>query len=233
MAADDFLSAVRRLSSGLRIVTASDDEGGLSASQQTLAQKLGAQMASLNACQAMLMSQAGQNNLSAISSVLQRMRVLAIQAASDGMSSEDRANVQEEFERLLMELDRLGRQDGAGQLAVDGSAGGAQVAIMTAHIISVAAQAGAESAATRLDDAIRQVTVVQSNLAAVLSRMGYAMNGAEAGQQQAAQALSHLQDADVAQEVARAARDQILTQSGSSILAQANQASAPLLRLLK
>jgi flagellin len=98
--------------------------------------------------------------------------------------------------------------------------------------LSVLTQSDAETAITQLDRAIQSVSANRANMGAIINRLTNSMtNDASAGQN-ATTANSGIEDVNVAAETVQFTRDQILMQAGTSILAQANQASAGILSLL-
>src|SRR5579862_5825799 len=92
----DFSKAVQRLSSGLRINSASDDAAGLAISQTLQAQVNGFDQGTRNAQDAISMVQTGESALGTVQDILQRMRQLAVQASNDTYTSTDRQNIQSE-----------------------------------------------------------------------------------------------------------------------------------------
>jgi len=143
LVAADFEQAVARLASGLRIRGAADDPAGLGASQTLRAQSNGFEQAGRNAQDAISLLQAGDIGLAGIQAALQRLRVLAIQAASDTLTLHDRANIQTEAAALVRHIDLLAQQtDVNGKRVLDGSLGG-QISGGGPDITAIVAQAGA------------------------------------------------------------------------------------------
>nr|WP_251862071.1 hypothetical protein [Clostridium sp. Marseille-Q2269] len=99
--------AMERLASGRRINRAADDPAGLAISQKMRAQIRGLEMASRNAQDGISMIQVAEGGVREIQSILQRMRELAVQAANDTNSPEDRKNIQEEINQLTRGIDEL------------------------------------------------------------------------------------------------------------------------------
>ncbi len=97
-----------RLSSGLRITNAGDDAAGLAVSERFTSEIRGLGQAVANANDAISLSQLAESALSESTSILQRMRELAVQAASDINNSEDRRAINNEIEALKEELTRIG-----------------------------------------------------------------------------------------------------------------------------
>lgn len=105
----DMKKSLERLSSGLRINRASDDAAGLAISEKMRGQVKGLEMASKNAQDAISLIQTAEGALNEIHAILQRMRELAVQAATDTNTDVDRWNIQAEIDQLRDEIDRISR----------------------------------------------------------------------------------------------------------------------------
>ncbi len=100
--------SLEKLSSGLRINRAGDDAAGLAISEKMRGQIRGLEMASKNAQDAISLIQTAEGALNETHSILQRMRELAVQSASDTNTEADRAEIQKEIDQLAQELARIG-----------------------------------------------------------------------------------------------------------------------------
>jgi len=100
--------SLEKLSSGLRINRAGDDAAGLAISEKMRGQIRGLEMASKNAQDGISLIQTAEGALNETHSILQRMRELAVQAASDTNTIADRAELQKEVDQLTEELGRIG-----------------------------------------------------------------------------------------------------------------------------
>ncbi|ARA98477.1 flagellin [Geobacillus thermodenitrificans] len=98
---------MEKLSSGLRINRAGDDAAGLAISEKMRGQIRGLEMASKNAQDAISLIQTAEGALNETHSILQRMRELAVQAANDTNTADDRAEIQKEINQLKDEIDRI------------------------------------------------------------------------------------------------------------------------------
>ncbi len=105
----DMNKTLEKLSSGLRINRAGDDAAGLAISEKMRGQIRGLRMAIKNAQDAISMIQTAEGALNEVHSILQRMRELAVEAASDTNTDVDRSNLQKEVNQLLEEIDRIAR----------------------------------------------------------------------------------------------------------------------------
>ena len=117
--------AMERLSSGKRINSASDDPAGFAIAERMTAQIRGLNMAAKNASDGLSMLSAVENATSDVTDMLQRMRELAVQAASDTNSAKDREYLQSEVSSLIAEIDRIASQTQYnGRAILDGSMSG-------------------------------------------------------------------------------------------------------------
>ncbi len=99
--------SIEKLSSGLRINRAADDAAGLSISEKLRAQIRGVQQAMRNAQDGVSMIQTAEGALNEVHSMLQRMRELAVQAANDTLTTEDRAAINSELQNLQQEINAI------------------------------------------------------------------------------------------------------------------------------
>jgi flagellin len=102
-------TALQRLSSGLRINSAADDAAGMAISERFGTQIRGLNQAARNANDGISMLQTAEGALDTVTSALQRMRELAVQAANGTNSSADREALQLEVSQLVSEVDRVGK----------------------------------------------------------------------------------------------------------------------------
>ncbi len=145
--------SLEKLSSGSKINSSSDDAAGLAISEKMLNQINGLNQASSNAQNASSLVQTADGALEETDSILQRMRELAVQSASDTNTTSDRTNIQDEVDALVSEINNIAdtTQFNTKKL-LDGSMGKA-VATATANIeanISLKASGGTLAATTTL-----------------------------------------------------------------------------------
>ncbi|MFT8318833.1 MAG: flagellin Hag [Sporolactobacillus sp.] len=100
--------SLEKLSSGLRINSASDDAAGLAISEKMKGQINGLDQATRNAQDATSLAQTAEGSLSETQDILQRMRELAVQAGNDTNTDQDRQNIQDEVNSLTSEVNRIG-----------------------------------------------------------------------------------------------------------------------------
>ena len=253
---DKQLSAsVERLSSGYRINRAADDASGLAISEGLRAQIGGLRVAVRNTQDGISEMQTAEGALAETHGVLQRMRDLSVQAADDGgLSDESRATLQGELSALGKELDRIAGTTWNGTKLLDGTfsasfqvgtdaadtlgvtldtamtAGGLGVAGID---VSAGGGSGAASAAIgTIDAAIATVSTARGALGAVQNRFEHTIDQLGVSLENLTGSESRIRDADVAQESMQFARNQILVQAGTAMLAQANRAPQGVLALL-
>ncbi|MEA2690536.1 MAG: flagellin [Candidatus Eremiobacteraeota bacterium] len=120
-------TAVTRLSSGLRINTAADDPSGLAIAESLQAQVNGFDQGARNVQDATNAAQVAEGALQTTTDILQRVRTLAVEGASDITSAADRKNLQSEVQQLLLEVNRISQNTNFnGQALLDGSHAGFQ-----------------------------------------------------------------------------------------------------------
>lgn len=118
----DMTTAMERLSSGKRINHAGDDAAGAAIADRMTAQIKGLEQSVRNAADVISMAQVTEGALDESSAIIQRIRELAIQSASDVMNAEERSYLDAEVVQMLAELDRVTRDTTFNEIAVlDGS----------------------------------------------------------------------------------------------------------------
>ncbi len=346
--------SLEKLSSGLRISKAADDAAGLAISEKMRGQSRGLAMAQRNAQDAISLVQTAEGALNESHSILQRMRELAVQSASDSLTDADRGQLQAEVTQLIEELNRIGNTtefntksllkgtlgstfalagtlnpvdgfagfdvsgakagtyvvttaagaggtvdvtiaDGSGNqqrvntaapvgtatkildfnhlgikvtvnsaLVAGSATGGEEQITVTAgaavfqiganasqslsvsigdmratapaigvDTVNISSRTGADSAITTIDNAINTVSSQRASLGAVQNRLEYTIANLGAANENLTAAESRIRDVDMAIEMANFTKTQILLQSGTAMLAQANQKPQSILQLLR
>jgi len=251
-------TAVQRLSSGLRINSAMDDPAGLAISQRMGSQVSGMQVAIRNANDAISLSQVADGTLGTVSSMLQQMRDLAVQAANGTNGSSDLANLQTEYTSLATEINRelsqtsfngkfiLGSDAGTTSYQVGANAS-QSVNLVTSNLASngtvttvtldtssiAAGGASASAMITSIDSALAAVNTERAKYGADESEFQGVISNLQIGVTNQSAAESRVRDADYAQETSNLTRAQILQQAGTAMLAQANAIPQTVLNLLK
>jgi len=249
-------TSMQRLSSGLRINSAKDDAAGLAISNRMTSQIRGMNQAMRNANDGISLAQVAEGAMGETTNMLQRMREIAIQAANDTNSVEDRASLQGEVDQLALEIQRIAETASFnGAILLDGSAGnmtfqvGSEGGLANQIVVDVSAlemtsdelgvdnlvvttQAGVTAALASLDAAISLVDTGRATMGAVQSRFESTIANLSNISENMSAARSRILDADIAQETSNMTKQNILQQAGVSILAQANQAPQLALSLL-
>jgi flagellin len=247
----------QRLSSGMRINSASDDAAGLAISENLNAQVRSLSVAERNSNNAISMAQTAESALGQVSGILTRMRELAVQGANGDLGATDRGYLDTEFQSLRSEITRIsdstlfnGRQllGGAATTVtfqvginnttsdrIDVSFGGVDLTALgiNASSVSGATAANSQTAIASLDTAIGTVSSRRATFGASMNRLSTTVSNLQSMRTNMSAANSRIADVDVAEETASMARNQVLSQAAVSVLAQANQAPQLALSLLR
>ena len=257
--------SLEKLSTGLRINRASDDAAGLSVSESLRSKIRGMDRAKSNAGDGIALVQIAEGATGEINNILQRMRELAIQSATDTMTTIERSYTNKEFGQLMSEITRISSSasyngmtllDGAaGSFGVSGggssvlhigsgsSASADRLSItvnsmtlgalgLSATTSAVSTSTSALSALSLIDTAIKSVNTMRSDMGAYVNRLEFAISNLSNQVYNTQDAESRIRDVDFAKETTEFTRSQILSQSATSMLAQANQVPQGVLSLL-
>jgi flagellin len=248
----DLSKSTEKLSSGYRINRAGDDAAGLSISEKMRSQIRGLNKAASNAQDGISLIQVAEGALNESHSILQRMNELATQAANDTNTETDRNSIQAEIDQLTSELDRIQSTtqfntqnllDGSftGKNLQVGSLCGQSISIsiksmdsttLNVNGMSVTSFTGAGAAMSKIQAAIDQVSSQRSKLGALQNRLEHTINNLNTTSENTSSAESRIRDTDMADEMVVYSKNNILSQAGQSMLAQANQATQGVLSLL-
>lgn len=247
---------INRLSSGLRINRAGDDAAGSAISSQLTAYEKGLKQASRNANDGISVIQTAEGALQEMTGIVQRMRELSVQASNEGtMDATERGYLNQEFQLLESELDRIVNvTEYNGQKLVDGSVstgvsfqigmkntGNDRISVSIANVNStqlglndeaLSTAAGAQKAIAALDTALQTINTQRGTLGATQNRLEMTLSNLSVMHENMAAGNSRIKDVDVAEETASMSRNQILSQAGTSVLAQANQLPQSALSLI-
>ena len=243
--------SVERLSSGLRINSAKDDAAGLAVRELMRADIAVLKQGTRNANDAISMLQTMEGALASIDGILIRMKELAEQAATGSYSDQQRRIMQNEFEQMIQEIDRIAQSTEFNSINLLNNAS-AQAVIhfgseKTIDIQSVDARASALgvsnlsiSTASQAQSALSAVTDAIELKDSARAMFGYMMNRLESTSEVLSiqtenlmASESRISDVDVATEMAALTRNQVLAQAGISMLAQANTMPQMALTLLR
>ncbi|MFO0670907.1 MAG: flagellin [Polyangiaceae bacterium] len=245
----------QRLSSGYRINSAADDAAGLGIAESMNAQVRSFAVAERNANDGISMAQVADGAAGQVSSIMQRLRELAVQSSNGDLTTSDRTNLDTEFQSLLGEIDRISQVtqfNGTNLLAGAGTPVAFQVGINTTANdrinitiggvdttqlgvtgIDVTSFANAQTAITALDSGLQALSTVRTNFGTAINQLQGAVSNLQSQRSNMSASLGRIRDVDVATETAQMAKFQVLSQAGISVLAQANQSPQLALSLLK
>jgi len=250
--------SLNALSSGLRINKAADDSAGLAIANKLSAQSQGLGQAIKNSTDGIGLLQTADGALEEYGNILQRVRVLAVQASNDTQDATSRGYISQEVTALLAEasdiatttkfngvklLDGTGGELGTGNFAFHtggytaetqtAAIGSATTAVMITGGTTVTTRALAEATISSMDDAIAKVDGKRATIGAAQNKLESTVRNISVTQVNIAAAESNIRDVDFAQESANFAKHNILAQSGSYAMSQANAVQQNVLRLLQ
>ena len=251
--------AMEQLSTGKRINSSADDAAGLAIASRMTAQINGLNQGVRNANDAISLIQTGDGALIEVTNMLQRMRTLAVQAATDANVAADMTALQSEFALLRTEIDRIGTNtQWNGENVLDASGGTAgvylfqvganstqQVSVQVLDYTSGGAITGIDSlnistsittanaAITAVDAAIAVVNSGRAVMGATINVLQYAADNLANVSLNASASRSRVEDTDYSSATTELARTQIIAQAATAMLAQANQMPQTVLSLLK
>lgn len=246
-----------KLSSGSRINKSSDDAAGLAISEKLKANIRSFKQADRNANDGISLVQVAEGGLNEVSNMLTRLRELAIQSASDTVGDTERGFTDLEYQQLKSEIERVSQvTEYNGQTLLNGSgdkldfqigannddfqdritydAGSINASVDNLGIdsLSVDSKEGAQNSLEAVDEAISRVSGQRAELGAVQNRLISTSNNLQTSVQNLSEANSRIRDVDYAAATADNAKNQILSQAGTSVLAQANSGGQQALRLI-
>lgn len=248
---DSLQRSLNRLSSGSRIVSPADDAGGLAVSMKlsAAAKRSGAALAGVNNTTSFLQQQDGV--LKVAGKVVERISELKALAIDPTKNSSDLANYNAEFTTLQSQLTSLASEKfngvslfGSSSLSVTTSEDGAStVSIGGKDLASTSSGVGSLTATTvtsltsvsvtNVTDALQNVATMRATNGAEQNRMMFVSEVLTTNKANLEAATSRISDVDVAYESTQLARWNILTQSGTAMLGQANQSALSVLKLLQ
>ena len=236
--------SMQKLSSGLRINSAADDAAGLAISEKMTAQINGTDQAQRNAMDGISLVQTAEGAYNEMHSILQRVRELAVQRSNGTLATTDQGAIDSEVAQLTAELSRISANtqfnglnilSGTFTLQVGADQGsGNQISFsLSAISFSAIGSAASATAISDIDAAITSVSNARSTLGAIQNRLEDTVDNLGVYQENISAAQSRIRDVDVAAETVNFTKLQILSQSGTAMLAQANSAPQNVLSLLK
>jgi len=246
---DALAKSMERLSSGYRINRAADDAAGLAISEKLQGQITGLDQAQRNAQDAISLVQTAEGSLTEVHAMLQRVRELAVQYKNGSLSTTDRLAIQSEVNMLGSEIERIGStaQFNGIQLlnssqTISFQVGAEDGEIITVSTISLGSVANANvfqlnatnaTDISEIDAAIDNISSQRAQFGAVQNRLEYTLQNLAIYQENLTSSESRIRDVDMASEMVNFTKLQILQQSGTAMVAQANQLPQSVLQLLK
>jgi flagellin len=250
-------STLGKLSSGTRIVKAADDAAGLAISEKLRAQIRGVNQAERNANDGISMIQTAEGGLNESSNILVRLRELAVQSASDTVGDSERKFTDLEYQNLKQEMERIslstefnGKKllNGSGEhydfqvginnndfedrIKYDAARTNSTLDALGIGELAVSSKQGSQASLAAIDGAIQNVSGQRAELGAVQNRLTSTISNLQTSSENLSAANSRIRDTDFAAESAKNAKMNILTNAGTSVLAQANAQGQSALKLL-
>lgn len=248
---------MQKLSSGLRITKAADDAAGMGVSEKMRAHISSLKMAGRNAADAVSMVQTAEGAASEISSILGRMRELAVESSSEVLQATERAYLETEFDALQAEAERIAQAtEFNGLNLTDGTTTEVSVQVgifnvaaedritvgltaldttslaVNSSAISVSSVSGAQASITAIDTAIDSLNSARATYGADQNALTSSIRNLENYTENMVEAESRIRDVDFAEATASMTRNQIFQQAGLSVLSQANSSPSAALALL-
>ena len=260
-AQDKLTSSIAKLSSGNAITSAGDNAAGLAISTGLTSQVNGLNVAATNAQSGLDVVQTASGALTQVTSMLQRLRDLAVQGANDSNSAASRTDIATEATQITNELTRLSTSTNYnGTKLLDGSATalnfqvganagadntitvdltsanvGAVATALTvgAGAFDVTTNAAAQASITSIDAQLSSISTSQATLGAVQNRFTNAIASVNVAAQNLNAASSQITSTDMAKQMVIFTGQQVQAQAATAILAQANQLPQSVLKLLQ
>lgn len=252
--------SLERLSSGYRINKAGDDAAGLAISEKLRAKIRGLMQAQRNANDGIGLIQVAEGSLNEVQNILVRMRELGVQAASDTIGPKERVYLNDEYQALKEEINRIANStEFHGTQLLDGTGGTLDFQINTGgdnllgvdrisydafradikasklglEDAKIDSKQGAQGSLKLQDEAIDIVSSTRGYLGAIQNRLISTINNIGISVENLSAANSRIKDVDIAEESAELTRNNILMQAGTSVLQQTNATPQMALNLLK
>lgn len=245
-------TSMEQLSTGSRINSAKDDAAGLAIGQNMTSQIRGLNMAVRNINDGVNMMQTAEGAMIEQTNMLQRMRELAVQASNGTVSDTQRGYLNTEFQALTSQIGSISSQttwNGTNLLNATGtfsfqagqssgqtinvvvtSMGTASLGVSTASISTASV---AQTTIATLDTALNSINSQRATIGAGINQMTYAADNMSNIAANATASRSTIMDTDYATASTNLAKNQIIQQAATAMLAQANQQPQSVLSLLK
>ncbi len=250
---DSLAKSVERLSSGLRINSAKDDAAGLAVRELMRADIAVLEQGARNAQDGISMLQTMEGAMAVVDDALVRMKQLAEQASTGSYSSAQRTIMQNEFDEMRKEIDRIAGatkfndiqmlNSGSNTVSIHFGESTDSISVTTANLTSashalatsgltIANAASAKAALGTLDSAISTKDTARARFGYMMNRLESTVSVLNNQKENLIASESRISDVDVATEMAEMTRNQVLAQAGTAMLAQANSVPQMALTLL-
>lgn len=252
--------SLERLASGYRINRAGDDAAGLAISEKLRGKIRGLVQAQRNANDGVSLIQVAEGGLNEIQNILVRLRELGVQAASDTIGEKERRYLDEEYQSLKEEMDRIANStEFNGTVLLDGTGGTLDFQVNTGGLnllgvdrisfnafkldvnadklgleeVGIADKFSSQRSLGIIDIAIDEVASIRGELGALENRLTSTVKNIGISVENLSAARSRIKDVDIANESAELTKRNILMQAGISVLSQANNVPQMALQLLQ
>jgi flagellin len=255
-------SAMEKLSTGMRINYAKDDAAGQAIATRLTAEVQGLAVASRNAADAQSMIDTADGALQETHTILLRMRELAVQSANGTLTDDDRVHTNAEYQQLQSEITRISDNtkwagknllngtvssldfqvgEGANQKITISIADADATALSlfadantdSVNDLGVSSATAAQTAIGALDTAIGAISTERGKLGAASNRLTSTMNNLDQVSVNLSASKGRIEDADFAAETGNLAKNQILQQAATAMIAQANASKSSVLALVR
>ena len=243
---------MEQLSTGSRINSAKDDAAGLAIGQSMTSQVRGLNMAVRNINDGVNMMQTAEGAMIEQSNMLQRMRELAVQSANGTVSTTQRSYLNTEFQALTSQIGNIASQttwNGTSLMSATatfsfqaGSSSGQTISVVVTEMstsslgistASISSASDASSAIATLDTALNSINSQRATIGAGINQMTYSADNMSNIAANVTASRSTIMDTDYATASTNLAKNQIIQQAATAMLAQANQQPQSVLSLLK
>ena len=244
--------SIERLSTGSRVNSAADDAAGYSIATRMTSEVRGLNMAIRNSNDGISLAQTAEGGMNEITNMLQRMRELSVQSANGTLAAGDRTNLQTEVTALIAQIDDVASRTTFNEVALLSAAGTVNIqtgsdanqtvaitltdvdaTALAVNALDITSEAGATAALTALDTALDTVTSAQASLGADQNRLQTTVSNLSDRVANISESRSRIMDVDFSAETTELAKNQILSQASTAMLAQANQSQQGVLSLLR
>jgi flagellin len=230
--------SMEKLSSGLRINRAADDAAGLAVSEKMRGQIRGLEMAQRNVQDGISFVQTAEGAMNEVSSMLTRMKELSVQKATGTLTDTDKANIDVELTELSSQIDSImndttfNKQSITAGATIQANDSAQTISIGSITTTSFVGLSGTSSIG-QIETAIEAVSTERAKLGAVQNRLEYTSNNLGTTVENLTASESRIRDTDMASEMVKLTKDNILLQASQAMLAQANSQPQGVLSLLR